>query len=188
MDKHVKGLLPFMSDAGTPGPGRGNGRRGERRRHALRHPTRRRLLALVTAEPGIRVGALSSRADLSWASLWFHLRILALVGLVRFRTENRERRVYPGRLARTVLPLGPLRLQDPAARRLAEALRQRPGCGLSEAAAALSASPCLAHHHASRLVQAGLLRREERGGLLALRPTEELERLLDAKAADQPNR
>lgn len=62
--------------------------------HALAHAARRRILDLVTAEPGLTVGRLSANFDVSRIAIMNHLAVLEQAKLVVSSREGRSRRLY----------------------------------------------------------------------------------------------
>lgn len=61
---------------------------------ALAHESRRRMLDLVKACSGIRVGALANEFDVSRIAVMKHLRILERAGLLVSEKDGRTRRLY----------------------------------------------------------------------------------------------
>ena len=62
--------------------------------HALAHETRRRILDALKARPGIGVGELASRFDVTRIAVMNHLTVLEHAGLVVSQKEGRVRRLY----------------------------------------------------------------------------------------------
>ncbi len=62
--------------------------------HALAHASRRRMLDILTARPGLAVGALASEFDVSRVAVMKHLAILEAAGLVVSEPDGRSRRLY----------------------------------------------------------------------------------------------
>jgi len=61
---------------------------------ALAHASRRRMLDIVKASPGITVGALASRFDSSRIAVMKHLTVLEQAGLLHSEKDGRTRRLY----------------------------------------------------------------------------------------------
>ena len=61
---------------------------------ALAHATRRRILDLVKASPGIGVGALAAQFDVSRIAIIKHLRVLDDAGLLTSEKDGRTRRLF----------------------------------------------------------------------------------------------
>jgi DNA-binding MarR family transcriptional regulator len=57
-------------------------------------PTRRRILDLVEAEPGLRVGTIAARLGRSYASVRRHVQLLEGAGLIE-ASEDLQRRIFP---------------------------------------------------------------------------------------------
>ena len=61
---------------------------------ALAHATRRSILDYLRGEPGMEVGALAARFDVSRIAIMAHLRVLEDAGLVVSEKDGRSRRLY----------------------------------------------------------------------------------------------
>lgn len=61
---------------------------------ALAHRSRRRMLDIVKEQPGIAVGALASRFDVSRIAVMKHLAIIEAAGLVISEKQGRVRKLY----------------------------------------------------------------------------------------------
>ena len=61
---------------------------------ALGHPTRRRILDLLRANPGMSVGALADEFDVGRIAVMHHLRLLEDSGLVISLKEGRTRQLF----------------------------------------------------------------------------------------------
>lgn len=61
---------------------------------ALAHESRRRMLDIVKDEPGIGVGALASRFDVSRIAVMKHLAVLENASLVLSEKDGRARRLF----------------------------------------------------------------------------------------------
>lgn len=61
---------------------------------ALAHESRRQMLDLVKASPGIGVGALASEFDVSRIAVMKHLRVLEEADLIVSEKDGRMRRLY----------------------------------------------------------------------------------------------
>ena len=62
--------------------------------HALAHRARRRMLDILTATPGLSVGDVSDRFEISRVAVMKHLRALEAAGLVISKAEGRTRRLF----------------------------------------------------------------------------------------------
>ena len=62
--------------------------------HALAHETRRRMLDVLKAHPGIGVGELAQRFDVTRIAVMNHLAVLEDAGLVVSEKDGRTRRLY----------------------------------------------------------------------------------------------
>ena len=61
---------------------------------ALGHTTRREILDHVRDRPGITVGALASRFDVTRIAVMNHLSVLTDAGLITSQKDGRSRRLY----------------------------------------------------------------------------------------------
>lgn len=61
---------------------------------ALAHESRRRMLDIVKASPGINVGQLASQFDVSRIAVMKHLGVLETAGLLVSEKDGRTRRLY----------------------------------------------------------------------------------------------
>ncbi|MEM8724481.1 MAG: metalloregulator ArsR/SmtB family transcription factor [Pseudomonadota bacterium] len=61
---------------------------------ALAHSTRRSILDYLREEPGLTVGALASKFDVSRIAIMAHLRVLDDADLVVSEKDGRSRRLY----------------------------------------------------------------------------------------------
>lgn len=61
---------------------------------ALAHGARRRMLDIVSGQPGISVGQLAGAFDVSRVAVMKHLGVLEHAGLVRSIRQGRQRKLY----------------------------------------------------------------------------------------------
>ena len=61
---------------------------------AMAHPSRRRMLDLVSSMPGMSVTAVASHFDVSRIAVMKHLRLLEGAGLITSRKEGRIRHLF----------------------------------------------------------------------------------------------
>ncbi len=62
--------------------------------HALAHESRRRIMDLVKAQPGLTVGQLANEFDVSRIAVMNHLSVLEQAGLLISEKDGRTRRLY----------------------------------------------------------------------------------------------
>ena len=62
--------------------------------HALAHESRRRILDVLKAHPGVGVGELAAEFDVTRIAVMNHLTVLEDAGLVVSEKEGRVRRLY----------------------------------------------------------------------------------------------
>jgi predicted transcriptional regulator len=133
-----------------------------------RHPKRAALVEMIAAEPGIRFRELARTSRLPNGTLVHHLRKLEAVGLVKAIRSNRYLAyVVPG--AARPNDRHPA-LQSEGAQRLANAIVDKPGIRVKDAAAIASLSPATAAYHLRRLVDARLVVAERDGRSIRLSP------------------
>lgn len=126
---------------------------------ALASPTRRAVLGLVAARPGITLTQLAGHLGCRPSTILWHAGKLEAAGLLR------SERVGPARvhyLASGGLPLrdavlGRARLDHPLARRIHELVAQRPGLTLRDLGDAIARDAATVRWHVRKLVSAGLL-------------------------------
>ena len=62
--------------------------------HALAHESRRQILDIVRASPGISIGVLAMEFDVSRIAVMNHLAVLERAGLIISEKEGRSRRLF----------------------------------------------------------------------------------------------
>lgn len=62
--------------------------------HALAHETRRRIMDVLKARPGIAVGELAQEFDVTRIAVMNHLAVLETAGLVVSQKDGRARRLW----------------------------------------------------------------------------------------------
>ena len=62
--------------------------------HALAHESRRKIMDVLKAHPGISVGQLAMRFDVSRIAVMNHLAVLETAGLIVSEKDGRTRRLY----------------------------------------------------------------------------------------------
>ena len=62
--------------------------------HALAHESRRKIMDVVKAAPGVSVGKLAAEFDVTRISVMNHLAVLEDAGLIVSEREGRTRRLY----------------------------------------------------------------------------------------------
>ena len=62
--------------------------------HALAHESRRKIMDLLKARPGVGVGELANEFDVSRIAVMSHLAVLEGAGLVVSEKQGRTRRLY----------------------------------------------------------------------------------------------
>ena len=62
--------------------------------HALAHPTRRTILDHLRDQPGLAVGKLATKFDVSRVAIMSHLGVLERAGLIVSEKDGRSRKLY----------------------------------------------------------------------------------------------
>ena len=62
--------------------------------HALAHESRRRIMDLIKARPGMNVGQLANEFDVSRIAIMNHMAVLEGAGLIVSQKDGRTRRLY----------------------------------------------------------------------------------------------
>lgn len=135
----------------------------------LDHPTRRRIVDAVHAQPGIHFQQLVRTVDSGQGATEHHVRKLVAAGLlVRKAGPGFTCYFAPGQ--RALHAAAPV-LKADAARRLLNVVREQPGLQGGQVAVQLGLDPSTVSHHAKRLEEAGLLSMERQGRVVLLRAT-----------------
>jgi predicted transcriptional regulator len=132
----------------------------------LDHETRERIYGAVTADPGLFLSELAERLDTSLSTVRHHVRVLEDESLLTSEKINGKRRYYPISIEdpQLVAALG----ESATASVLDTLSRLGPASG-TELADALDRDPSTVSHHLSRLADAGLIEREQRGRMVVSR-------------------
>lgn len=121
----------------------------------LAHPTRERLLAVLSARPGRTASELARETSVSLDAAMYHVDRLRRGGFVAVeRVNGRDRYFVPGK---SVAPLREAALATQVARAITLALAQSPGLTLAQTRRAVGLSRSLCHYHLKGLVDAGVL-------------------------------
>jgi hypothetical protein len=121
-------------------------------RDLLQNQTRRDLLQIATAEPGVHMRAAQRRLGVGWGTLAFHVRMLESAGLIQVTDAGGYRTLS--------VPSGPppAKRTHPSGKRLLEALPSDGGArDLSDLRKELGMTRQLLLYHARRLEAAGLV-------------------------------
>lgn len=119
---------------------------------------RRRLLALVTENPGLPVGAILEQIQMGWGTLYYHLSKLSKEGQIQVVRIGRRRLVYPtsgGKVAE--FAPGDAILRGQTSRRIAVAIHDHPGCSIQDIVDEVHESVRVVYYHVRRLIEVGLV-------------------------------
>jgi predicted transcriptional regulator len=144
----------------------------------LDHGSRDRLLTVIRERPGLPVTDLADAAGVPRNTATYHLRRLEREGLAVSQRSGRVRVWFvPGGLARKDEASAFAALRHDTTRAIAMEVAAQPGLDQQALCARFGLAPSLAHWHADRLVQSGLVRKERDGRHVRYYPTEGLPRL-----------
>lgn len=170
---HLKGLLSTLVSR----VGRGD---------ALDHPLRARLLSLIEATPGIHLQAVRRRLNLGAGAALHHLRTLTDLGyVVEERSAGHTCYFVKGHVDRRVMAAAPA-LKSVAARRVLQAVLERPGSSGRRLAASAELHPASVSYYVKRLRERGLVTVECVGKEIAVVPTEVAHRVGRPSGIENP--
>lgn len=154
----------------------------------LDHPVRRRIVDLVTAQPGIHPQGLVRQLSLTRGAVEHHLRILEKAGHVRGKpVQGRMCYFAAGKVDVRVQPAAAV-LRAPLARNILETALGEPGLSLTDLTSRLGCSYGAMLYHVDRLEDSGMVRRERRGGTVTLVAQTLGEQALAVVGGTVPNR
>jgi DNA-binding transcriptional ArsR family regulator len=139
----------------------------------LDHGGREKLLVAIREHPGAPVTDLSVHAGIPRNTAVYHLHRLEREGLVS-STKNGRMRLYfaPGALDQRQRAPAIAVLRNPVTQRVAAEVGASPGLDQRALCARMGLAPSLAHWHATRLVEAGVMTRERDGRHVRYYPAE----------------
>jgi DNA-binding transcriptional ArsR family regulator len=144
----------------------------------LDHGSREKLLLAIRERPGLPVTDLAEGTGVPRNTATYHLRRLEREGLVVSQRSGRVRVWFaPGGQARREEAPAFAALRHDTTRAIAMQVAAQPGVDQQALCARFGLAPSLAHWHADRLVQTGLVRKERDGRRVRYYPTEGLPRM-----------
>lgn len=144
----------------------------------LDHGSRERLLAAIRDTPGLPVTDLAARTGVPRNTATYHLRRLEREGLVTSSRSGRVRVWFvPGTGATRAEAPAYAALRHQTTRAIAMEVAAAPGVDQQALCQRFGLAPSLAHWHADRLVECGLVRKERDGRRVRYYPTEGLPRV-----------
>ncbi|MGB0653674.1 MAG: winged helix-turn-helix transcriptional regulator [Thermoplasmatota archaeon] len=158
---------------------------GVRGRDLLSQPVRRRLVDLISDQPGIHASELCRQADESWGAVQYHLSLLDKADLIKSVSSGRERRFFRGGvedgLARRLALVRQGRRQE-----IAEFIGANPGCRQVDVCKALGVSRKTFRAAINSLSDEGLVleRKGQRNNIYY--PQAALQPVLGASGEDAP--
>ncbi len=142
------------------------------------HPTRRRILAIVEAEPGITLTQLRSHVGCSWGTIHYHTQKLERQEQVRSEPVGRSRRFFLGSTSDDARR-GVAALRTGRIRELVQAILDRPGAVQKELTGDLNLSRKVMRGYVDHLVDAGLVLERHHPRTRTYHPTDALHALLE---------
>lgn len=137
----------------------------------------RRILQLVHEHPGLPVGEIQKRLQLSSGTVYYHLERLEAAGEIETRTAGRRRLVFPATTTpRDAQAQGILR--GATSRHIAQHILQNPGVSTADLLAHTGETPRALYYHLKQLREARLITSTSPTRYRDLRPTEKLRAML----------
>lgn len=136
----------------------------------LAHGSRENIYRLVQEHPGIHAHEVAERLDLAWGTAIHHLRLLEQNGLLTAYRDGRYKRFFVVGDQRLQQKEAVGLLRNDTARRIVQAVAERPGLIQKDVCDALGVSSSLATWHLQRLAEAGLVIAQRRGRVVHYEP------------------
>lgn len=124
---------------------------------------RERIFQTIRAHPGVSASDLARVAGVSWGTTIYHLEVLEQTRMVTSLRKGRYRRYFENGATLASSKEIVAVLQNPVTASVVEALRRAPGVSQKDLALATSMTPQALHWHVTRLVGAGVVRKERAG-------------------------
>lgn len=124
---------------------------------------RERIFQAIRAHPGVSASDLARLADVSWGTTIYHLDVLEQTRMVTSLRKGRYRRYFENGAQLTASKDVVAVMQNPVTAGVVETLRRAPGVTQKELASATQMTPQALHWHLTRLVGAGVVRKEREG-------------------------
>lgn len=151
-----------------------------RRPELLGHPSRKKTMDVIEADPGIHFQEILRRTGLSNGNLVHHLRKLHQAGMVSEAKTGGYTCYFAARHAdRRTMKAAPV-LRSDAARSMLDAINDHPGVNAKDLAARLGLGSSTVHYHLKRLEAVGLTQAKKEGRTMAFFPTDSARRLVPA--------
>ena len=139
--------------------------------HALASPARMRLFRIVSANPGLTLRQLATRAGATWGTTKYHVMRLEAAGLVTTVAVAGKRVCLPADAALGAPVQARAMLAEPTARMIAIFLVAHPGTSIARIIEGTGLSKRAAYYHVKKLIEHGLARLEPGFGYRRLHPT-----------------
>lgn len=148
---------------------------------ALDHDLRSRMVEIVAEEPAVNASTLADRFDVHLRTVLWHGRVLAETGHLEIDDSGGETNFFvPGQQGPVEKALAQARRQATKARIL-EALRERPGCSMSDLARAVDVHRSTVKHHVDEMVEADLVSKTPSGRSSEIRLADAVSAALDRR-------
>lgn len=154
-ERRLWGLLFSARVAGTNGS-EPTGWVDQRQKEVLEQPTRRRILDVVRAQPGIKISNVCRESGASWGTVKYHLNVLQRAGLVLPRPTPRDCLLFPSDFPQDELAIAETLLQASAGR-LARAILNAPGAFQQELCEELKMTRRVVRRNLGLLAAGGLV-------------------------------
>jgi len=133
--------------------------------------TRRRVLELIEARPGISIREIARRLETTWPNAKYHASRLQASGQINTRVLGRHRVCFPTSIADSMVVEARALLAEPTARRVAVFVTHHPGGGVQDVVRGTQLSQRVVYYHLKRLLEAGLVEHSNESRYGGLRPS-----------------
>lgn len=133
------------------------------RSEVFENQVRERIFEAIRTTPGIAATDLARHANVAWGTTIYHLDVLEQTSMVTSIREGRHRRYFLNGAPLDGTKQSVAILQNRVTAEVVERIRTAPGATQKELASATRMSPQALHWHLTRLVGAGLVRKEREG-------------------------
>lgn len=124
---------------------------------------RERIFAAIKASPGLSASELSRLAGVAWGTTIYHLDVLEQTRMATSIRQGRHRRYFENGAVLTTSKETLAILRNPVTLQVADRVRETPGLTQKDLASATGLTPQALHWHLTRLVGAGVVRKQREG-------------------------
>jgi DNA-binding transcriptional ArsR family regulator len=133
------------------------------RSEVFENEVRERIFQAIKASPGRSASDLAKDANVAWGTTIYHLDVLEQTRMVTSIREGRHRRYFENGAALSTTKETVALLCNRVTATVAQRVRESPGLTQKDLASATEMTPQALHWHLTRLVGAGLVRKEREG-------------------------